>query len=181
MKRPVQHFAALALASLVTMVGAGVARAQDGGWKEHRSDDCRCSAQFPGTPQAKTQKMQSSIGNLDSKILMLEVPGSAFYALAYVDYPKNLVATTKSDELLDGARDGAVSKVKGTLKTESKITQAGFPGRELRIEAPGDIVLVARIYMVKERLYQQLVVAPRPRAESADTKKFLDSFKFDKP
>jgi hypothetical protein len=179
MKTSAPRLAALALSLLVVSSGAD-ARAQDS-WKEHRSDDCRCSATYPGTPQTRTQKMQSNVGNLDSKIIMLEVPNSAFYALAYVDYPKDLAATTKPDEILNGARDGAVSKVKGSLKTETKTTMNGYPGRELRIEAPGDMVLLARIFIVKERLYQALVVVPKTRADAAENKKFLDGFKFDKP
>ena len=169
--------ALLATTFLMLLASGAIA---DEGWKDNRSDDCRCSAQFPGTPQTKSQKMQSSIGPLDSKMIMLEVPNSAFYALAYVDYPKEEVGKANPDKLLDGARDGAVGKVKGTLKSETKISMNGFPGRELRIEAPGDIALAARIYLVKERLYQTLVVTPKPRSEAPEVKKFLDSFKFDK-
>ena len=176
MKRAVALLPSLALVLL-----AATASAQELAWKEFRSDECRCTASFPGSPQVKSQSMQSSVGNLESKIIMLEVPDAAFYALAYVDYPKDKVATKKPDELLDGARDGAVSKVKGTLKSETRTTQNGFPGRELRIEAPGDLALLARIFLVRERLYQSLVVTKKDRADAPETKKFLSSFQFDSP
>jgi hypothetical protein len=150
-------------------------------WKDHRSDECRCSAQFPGTPTAKNQTIPSKDGPLESKMIMLEVPSSAFYAVAYVDYPKDAVAASKPDELLNGARDGAVGKVKGSLKSETKISMNGFPGRELNIDAPKDLALIARIFLVKERLYQTIVVMPKARIDAAENRKFLDSFKFDKP
>ena len=163
-------------AAAAALVFSATARAEE--WKEQSLKDCQCTASFPGTPQTRTQKMQSAVGSLDSTMFLLEVPGQAFYALAYVDYPKELAA--KPDELLDGARDGAVAKIKGQLKTENKITLAGAPGRELRIEAPGDVVLQARIYLVNQRLYQSIVVVQKGRADAPENKKFLESFKFDK-
>ncbi len=161
----------------IMLLGAATASAQE--WKEHRSDDCRCSALFPGTPQAQTQRMPSNFGPLESKMIMLDIKNVAFYGVAYVDYPKD--ATSKPQETLNAARDGAVSKVKGTLKSENKITMNGYPGRELRIDAPGEAVLLARIYLVKERLYQTIVVTKVAQVDSPENKKFLESFKFDKP
>ena len=168
----------LALVALVLLLAPRLAAAQE--WKPYSSDECRCSALVPGTPQLRNQPMRTNLGNLDAKMVTLEVP-DAFYAIAFVDYPKDKLGKTAPDKLLDGARDGAVANVKGKLASEAKVTMNGFPGRELRIEAPGDLVLAARIYMVQERLYQSLVVMPKPREAAADAKKFLDSFKFQKP
>ena len=167
----------LAPLALVLAMTPSLASAQE--WKPYSSDECRCSAQYPGTPQLRTTPMRTNLGNLDAKMITLEVP-EAFYAIAYVDYPKDKLAKANPDDLLNGARDGAVANVKGKLANETKVSMNGFPGRELRIEAPGDLVLNARMYMVKERLYQSLVVTPKPREGAADAKKFLDSFKFQK-
>jgi hypothetical protein len=167
----------LASLAFLTALAPAIASAQD--WKEFNSQECRCSAQFPGTPQLKTQGMQTKVGTLEAKMFILEMP-SAFYATAYVDYPKEGLGKKAPDELLDGARDGAVGNVKGKLANETKISMNGYPGRELRIEAPGDLALQARIYLVKERLYQILVVMPKAKEGEAEAKKFLDSFKFSK-
>lgn len=167
------------LAFLTALALPAIAAAQAQDWKEFNSNECRCSALFPGTPQSKTQGMQTKVGTLEAKMFMLEMP-SAFYAMAYVDYPKDAVAKGAPDELLNGARDGAVGNVKGKLVSETKITMNGAPGRELRIEAPGDLNLTARIYLVNQRLYQVLVVAPKAKEGEAEAKKFLDSFKFTK-
>src|SRR5215467_13701174 len=115
----------IASIALALVAVTAVARAQEAAapeWKDQTFKECRCSASFPGTPQTKTQSMQTKVGNLDSTMIMLEVPNQAFYALAYVDYPKDAIASSKPDALLDGARDGAVGKVKGTLKNETRIT-----------------------------------------------------------
>jgi hypothetical protein len=172
MKHPVRLLIPLAL--LLT-AAPRLAAAQE--WKPYSNDECRCSAQFPGTPQQRNQPMRTNLGNLDAKMVTLEVP-DAFYAIAFVDYPKDKLDKSKAtpEDLLNGARDGAVANVKGQLAKETKITMNGYPGRDLRIEAPGDLLLLARIYMVKERLYQSLVVMPKSRESGADAQKFLDSF-----
>jgi hypothetical protein len=174
MRTPLRFLAPLALIVLAPALAA----AQE--WQDFNSPECRCSASYPGKPQPKTQSMQTKVGTLDARMFMLEMP-NAFYALAFVDYPRDAIAKNSPDSLLDAARDGAVGNVKGKLASETKVSMNGFPGRELRIEAPGDLALQARMYLVKERLYQVLVVMPKAKESAADSKRFLDSFKFQKP
>jgi len=114
-------------------------------------------------------------------MIMLALPGSILYAIGYVDYPKDKVANRSTDALLDEWRDGSVSNIRGTVKSESKINANGFPGRELVIDAPKDLVFIARMVLAKDRLYQSIVVVPKAHADAPENKKFLDSFKFDKP
>src|SRR5687768_12388519 len=116
------------LASLAFVVALAPAAALAQDWKEFSSQECRCSAQYPGSPQPKTQSMQTKVGTLEAKMFMLEMP-TAFYAMAYVDYPKDAASKKPPDELLDGARDGAVGNVKGKLASETKISMNGYPGR----------------------------------------------------
>jgi hypothetical protein len=170
-------------APLVALLGLAlapaVASAQE--WKDFSSAECRCSAQFPGMPQQRTQPLQSKHGSVESKMIILDVPGTAFFALSYIDYSKEAAAKARPDENLDDARDAALGYVKGKLRDETKITMNGYPGRELKIDAPGNMVVNARMYLVKERLYQAIVVLPKSREASGDAKKFLESFKFQKP
>ena len=163
---------------LLTLAPA-VAMAQE--WKDFTSAECRCSAQLPGMPQQRSNTMQSKFGTLDAKMIMLDVPGTAFFALFYVDYPKDVITKDKPDEILNDVREAAVANVKGKLRSETKITMNGFPGREVKIDSPGKMVMHGRIYLVKERLYQVIVVMPESRESAGESKKFLDSFKFQKP
>jgi len=167
------------LAFVVSLAMApSLAAAQE--WKPYNFDECHCSAQFPGTPQVRTTPVRTNLGNLDAKMATLEVP-EGFYAIMFVDYPKDRPTKSTPDDILTGVREGQVANLKGKLVSETKITMNGFPGRELRIEAPGDLVLFSRVYLAKERLYQSLAVTPKKREGSADVKKFLDSLKFEKP
>ena len=69
----------------------------------------------------------------------------------------------------------------GKLTSETNITLAGHPGREVVIEATGEdrppVTIKDRLFMVKNRLYQVTVVAPRARAGDKAVDDFLQSFK----
>lgn len=157
-----------------------VAMAQE--WKDFTSAECRCSAQLPGMPQQRSNSLPSKFGPLDQRMITLDVPGTAFFALSYVDFPKDAFTKAKTDDILDDVRETSVSNVKGSkLRSETKVTMNGFPGREIKIDSPGKMVMHGRTYLVKERLYQLIVVMPEAREAAGDSKKFLDSFKFQKP
>jgi hypothetical protein len=145
-------------------------------WKAYNSASGRYQALFPGAPKEQTQKMDTEIGPIDATITSLETP-SAFYAIAYNDYPKDKLGKN-ADEVLNKARKGAVDKVKGTLVSEKKIEAGGYPGRDLTISAPGDLEIAEHVFLVKTRLYQILVVTPKGKGAPDDIKKFMDSFKF---
>jgi hypothetical protein len=161
---------------LLLLLLSGVAYAQPA-WRELRSTEGRFAAKFPGTPQQMTKPMRTAMGNLTARLFLLEAKDQPFYAIAYVDYPKEKITGKKADELLDGARDSAVTNVGGKLAGEQKITLGGFPGRELRVEKiRGDMILVCRLYLVDERLYQALVVMPRAKESPEAIQPFFDGF-----
>jgi hypothetical protein len=157
-------------------------------WKEFSSQEGRFSVLFPSAPKQTTQTMTTKVGNLDARLYTLsstkETPFEAqFFAVAYIDYPKDALAKYRTDALLDGAREGAVTFVKGKQLAETRVTQNGVEGREIKITAPNKrktSLVVVRLFLVGERLYQVLVVIDESRAESGEIAKFLDSFKLEK-
>jgi hypothetical protein len=170
----------LKLSALVTVLvvacAAWSARADE--WKEFSSAEGRFAVEFPGTPQQAKQPMPTKVGTLDAKITMLALPDNVFYGVFYLDYPKAALEHSTADDLLDGARDSAVKRVKGgRLDAEEKIALAGSPGRQLGIDAPGDLRLTVRMYLVKNRLYQVISSVARTKEKQADPRRFLDSFR----
>jgi hypothetical protein len=98
---------------------------------------------------------------------------------AYNDYPEFVVSSSDVGNMLDGARDGAVSNVGGTLLSENQIRLQGYPGRELWIEADVDGqegLARARIFLVGRRMYQILVAGPKSQFPSQDAERCLNSF-----
>ncbi len=103
------------------------------------------------------------------------------YFVSYCDYPPTVMAHGDPEKMLDGSRDGALSNAKGQLLSETRITLAGNPGRELVMEAADEsgraVTIKGRLFMVKNRLYQVMVVAPRSQAGDKEVDQFLQSFK----
>lgn len=80
---------------------------------------------------------------------------------------------------LDILRDSAIASGQGKAKllSETDISLDGHPGRELKVEFP-DGITTARIYLVRNRIYQAIVSLP-PGSKTQEPKaiKILDSFK----
>jgi hypothetical protein len=146
-------------------------------WEEFSSREGAFSVLMPGRPTEKSQKANTPAGAIEIHLFALEQGGFA-YIVGYNDYPEAIVRAANVDKMLDGARDGAVSNTQGKLLSELIISMDKYSGRELRIEAPdGKHTTRVRIYMVKNRLYQALVVTSKEDSYSSDVTKFLDSFK----
>jgi len=150
-------------------------------WKEFSTAVGGFSILMPGTPQEQKQSLDSEIGPIDYYTFSSEDRASA-YVVGYADYPADLIRQADPDAMLDGARDGAVSNVKGKLVNEREMSLRDYPGKELEIEAPiGGVsqngTIITRLYLVDQRLYQLITVTPQGRDSSEDVQKFLDSFK----
>ena len=146
-------------------------------WKEYSSQEGRLAVDFPGTPQQAKQPMQTKVGTLVARIAMQSPSNNVFYGVLYLDYPKSTLEKYSADDLLDGSRDSAVKRVKGgRLVGEDKISLAGNPGRQFKVDAPGDVHMTVRVYLVMNRLYW-LIASVKDADKDADPKRFFDSFK----
>lgn len=141
-------------------------------WRTFSSPEGRFSVLMPGTPLAHKQNVQTPVGALALNIFLVE-RGNKSYGVSYSDYPKDLVENGSSDSILSGAQAGSVANVKGRVVAEKKIALGQHPGREYQLSTPQGGYR-ARIYLVGERLYQNIVMGPVTPSEDAD--KFFDSF-----
>jgi hypothetical protein len=102
----------------------------------------------------------------------------ALFTVVRTDRPeKDLEAT--GQRYIDVFRDNLMNRMqsKAKLLSETNISLAGHPGRELRLEF-SDGFIIARIYLVGNRLYQALAAYPTAnKAQEPKLVKVLDSFK----
>ena len=159
-------------------------------WKEFKSAEGKFSIALPGTPKEEVSTQDTKIGKLTSHYFDLETD-LGHYLLTYVDVPKAPTTPEDIKAALDSARDQALSSG-ARLLLENDISMAGVVGRELLVEQNG-LILRARYFFVKERLYQIIFVAQpntvfnngKPSANPANytdlfqmvSKKLFDSFK----
>jgi hypothetical protein len=147
-----------------------------GGWKQFSSKEGRFSVQLPGDPKQGKQSIDTQAGKIDMHLFTYEVSKEVAYIVIFNDYPAAIVEKANKNKMLDGARDGAVKKVKGTLRGEKKLTMNGSPGREVVVDTP-QLSFRNKMFMVKNRLYQVMAVTPKGKDSTADVMKFLNSFK----
>ncbi len=134
----------------------------------------------PGEMRETTQDVPTAAGNIKISLYQTTLGENAFVA-GYSDFPAAVLKQTSTDKMLDGARDGAARNVNGTVVSDTKITLDGSPGREIVIhgKAPSGQEATAKVryYLVKNRLYQIMVVTPKGNGGAAGTDDFLQSFK----
>jgi hypothetical protein len=104
------------------------------------------------------------------------------YGIGVADLPiPDGETAAQIQDRLDGARDGAVRNINGTLTSSSSITlgKQKYPGREFHatITKPKVGQVRARVYLVGKRVYQVIVMGTNEYATSKEATAFLDSFR----
>jgi hypothetical protein len=161
---------------LVLVVGGG----GQGAWKPFASKEGGFSVMMPGTPKPMRQSLNTQAGPIAMNMFVLDM-GTTAYVVMFSDYPEAGVKKAGAAKVLKGARDGAVNNARGAkLLSEKQISLNGHPGVELKMEQGAQGILLARLYMVRNRLYQAICVVPKSRAGSGDMERFVGSFKLTK-
>ncbi|MDH4129953.1 MAG: hypothetical protein OEV44_14445 [Spirochaetota bacterium] len=148
-------------------------------WEVYKSPEGKFSVLLPVIPGRTVRKLNKTIntagGSVDMKIFVLKSSNVIFY-VSYADYPLKYIEKASSKKLLDNGRDGALNKVKGSLVSEKEISINKHPGRDIEILAKS-LKLYARLYIVNNRLYQLIAIAPNKNVSVLEIKKFQKSFK----
>lgn len=154
--------------------------AANDGWVAYSSVEGKYRARFPSKPATETTPTPTDVGNVDL-ITTSIASDDGFLATSYADYPPELVKEDIAHKLLDGARDGMTRNMGGKVIREEEIELDGHKGRSFDMTATTQgmsIIASARLYLVGNRLYQNLVLRPASIGIDDEAKKFLDSFAF---
>ncbi|MBS1911721.1 MAG: hypothetical protein JST22_07030 [Bacteroidetes bacterium] len=126
-----------------------------------QSKDGRFSFTFPdgfSEPSPSTMPLETAVGNLKMKVFTSTKGSGSVFLAAYIDYPKKAF-TEGTEVMLDGAENGAMENLGGTVDTKHSIAIDGNPGRSLVFHGNNkgtDIFGRVDYYIVKPRLYQIL-------------------------
>jgi hypothetical protein len=163
---------------LITQVGLPALRARLP-WQTFTSQDARFSVLLPQTPTDSVQNITTDSGTVPMRSFTVEDLG-AQYVVAYAEYPEPLVKSQTPEKLLSSARDGSISALQNVVMKDSRaITLNGaYPGWEYRVDMNDQgATMLARIYLVQNRLYETVAIVPSQTSIPADAVRFLDSFK----
>jgi hypothetical protein len=147
-------------------------------FKEFRSDEGGFTVLMPGKPKAQNQTLDSPVGQV-KMVMYMAGSSKAGCAVAYADYPAQLINSTDPQKTLDGARNGAIKNVNGKLISETSINFHGLPARDVRIEIPKKALITARLILAGPRFYQLMFIAPTDKEHEQDISQFLNSFTID--
>jgi hypothetical protein len=149
--------------------------------QEFKSEPGRFSVVSPVPLEESIKAVETpGAGTIDLHIFMGQ-QGDIGYIAAYADYPPGVVEKGGPGKILDGACKGMVSNINGKLVLETKTEIDGYPGRELAIEVMIEKgiegTVKARVFLVGNRIYQMMWIAPKSVASPVALDDFLKSFK----
>jgi hypothetical protein len=164
------------------LLAAALGFGQQPEWMPFTSSAGKFRVLFPGEPTEQKESVKTPAGVVEVTTFFVEQQlEQVNYVVTYARFPAAAVKAGSEAKRLDNARDGAVARMKGKLKSEKRIAlQKQYPGRELLIETPDKRRVRGRIYAVGDRLYQVLVLGPAAVVDSKETSRFLDSFQLTK-
>jgi hypothetical protein len=144
-------------------------------WSKYSSAEGRYSVLLPGQPQLKSQEETlADGGKLQQHLAISSDSDGAAYIVGYFE-------TGDRSYSFDKGRDGALSRVNGTLISERDIKLREYPGREVKLfgTAGGlEFFIVVRFYKVEKRVLIVEFIAPKSAGQDLPDKavKFFDSF-----
>ncbi len=155
--------------------------AATGKWKLFTSTEGRFSVQLPGTPTASNDSTPTAVGKIELHLFTVTGDKGSAWIANYSDYPAALTKLSNPNKILDGAMNGAVKGVSGTLKSKKTITVNGFPGREFEASAQQGLSFSGRIVLAENRMYQLTAVSVPGTIPKSDVVKFFNSLTITKP
>lgn len=148
--------------------------------QEFKSEAGRFAVTAPVALKETTQPKETRAGKVEHHRFR-GMQGETVYSVNYVDYHPKAAQQSDPEKVLDYNRDAMVGSVNGKLVFETKLTLEGNPGRELLIDIKGrsgaEGTAKIRLFMVKNRFYQVMVVARKGAISAQAMDDFLKSFR----
>ncbi len=149
------------------------------------SEEGRFSITLPsGYPEAAvtTKDVETAMGQVKLTVFISAVK-DAFCMVVFNDYSAADMKGKDSDAILNGARDGALKNLNGTLEDEDEYTLDGYPGRRIYFSSTSDndaIYGQSVFLLVKNRLYQVVFIGSDKKApKKTEIRAFFKSFKLE--
>ena len=147
-------------------------------WKRVNFAEQGFSIILPGEPAHTVKSVQTTDGKMDINLFKFrDDDRSVTYLATASKYPAK-TDLSATDAVLGSERDAFIRDSRGKLIKEKKLKLGDYPGRECEIDIlDGKVKIMARFYLVKDRLYIVSAVGLPDSISSAETAKFLDSFR----
>ena len=146
-------------------------------WIEYKPSGGRFSVSLPAIPEERVQMVDTALGPLEMHSALLIIMRRHDFIVCgvmYNDLPRQITEPSAIAGVINGARDQVLSaNSQRKLISEKELTLGSYKGRELTIEQP-DLLIIARIFVVKERVFELITTTPRPQ-ETNEGNEFADT------
>lgn len=154
-------------------------------WRRVHPAGSGASAEMPGEPTEVTREFQVKRDKLIQVTLntVMTPDEKHTFIFAWHDHYEPVKSQAQRKTILEGAVEGAVTRLMGDLDTVEPIRIQRFPGLAFTVRTvqQGKKLRVdQRIYLVRDRLYQLNVVGYDDSFDEEAAKRFFESFKFEK-
>ena len=145
-------------------------------WREFRSEEGNFLLWIPAKPE------ELKVDGCPPGARVWQASGDALLTLfqfGFIGKQKDL-AGAEADAFLEGLARESAESLSGTVVGSKKVTLSRWPGRETRVTFKAgdvDMVLMDRVYIVDRVKLFVRVMVPADRADRAEHRKILDSFK----
>jgi len=166
-----------ALATAVALAGCGSSAAKAVVPVPFTSVEGRYSVEFPKQPD--TGVREAGDAGLKRRVTStMASKGGDDYGVTWSDFPADYLASGPT-AVLEKVRDTVIADVKATLVSSDEITLSGHPGLAVKAKVAsgatkGDYRV--RFFLVKNRVYEVLVIRNNPGAPEQLVQDFFDSF-----
>ena len=153
------------------------AKADADTWMEFSSKEDRFEARFPVAPKKQTLETPNPLGGTIPAAMYMAEQADRVLGITVLSIPAEHIDQYDATAGLDGARDGMINNIGGTIVSEKQIDFVGHPARAVVAKASTnghEMHIEARLFFVSPRMYQLLVVTEQP--DPANTEKFFSSF-----
>ena len=153
---------------------------------EFRSDAGRFSVIVPEPIKQTTVTTKSILGKMVVPFFRTR-KDNILYSITYFDFPSYLdyarliLPAYDPEKRLEEYCQRLEKKLHAKVISQGKITLDNNPGREVVLESAEKLgrgaVLKAHVFLVGNRLYHMMVVAPRGKLDAPEVTSFFDSFR----
>jgi hypothetical protein len=145
-------------------------------WKEFASKSGTYTILLPGNASPKEDALFTKDG-LPVFTVRARMPDQSLYQVILTQLPAKFIADNPRAALLQQFSDAIIKKVGGQNIDEGNMQVANEPAVHANFKVPGPGKGYARVFIVKNSLYQMLVLGPENSPYGKDAGKFFDSFK----
>ena len=137
-------------------------------WTRFSSPEGRFTVLMPGQPSLATSSDKSEHS------YSVRTKGADYY-IEYYDNSGN--PKLSAEQMMDIPRTAVMTGQNVKMLSDRRIDFNGYPGRELKFGVyGGEMIHWVRVYVVGDRTYTMMIVAPASMEASAEAEKFFSSF-----